>query len=80
MLCHYEVNQITGEKFLRIAIREWKTSYDPEIVENKKDFKRTSGVKNSRKFEDDKEFIHFNVVVNWKWIVVDWEIVEGCAV
>lgn len=26
MLSHYEVNQLTGEKFLRLAVREWKTS------------------------------------------------------
>lgn len=32
MLCHYEVNQITGEKFLRLVIRQWKTSYDPEVT------------------------------------------------
>ena len=31
MLAHYEVNQITGEKFLRLVIRQWKTSYDPEV-------------------------------------------------
>ena len=34
MLSHYEVNQITGEKFLRLTMREWKTSYDPEIDED----------------------------------------------
>ena len=35
MLSHYEVNQVTGEKFLRLAIRQWKTSYDPEIIISK---------------------------------------------
>lgn len=28
------MNPLTGEKFLRIAIRQWKTSYDPEIINN----------------------------------------------
>ena len=32
MLSDYKVNHITGEKFLRIAVRQWMTSYDPEIV------------------------------------------------
>lgn len=32
MLAHYEVNQLTGEKFLRLTIREWKTSYDSELT------------------------------------------------
>lgn len=31
ILSHYEVNSVTGEKFLRLSIREWKTSYDPEL-------------------------------------------------
>lgn len=29
LLAHYEVNQLTGEKFLRLMMRQWITSYDP---------------------------------------------------
>ena len=40
MLSHYEVNQLTGEKFLRLTLREWKTSYDPEVDERRIQWKQ----------------------------------------
>lgn len=51
---HYEVNQLTGEKFLRLLIREWKTSYDPEISQ-KRD-KRRSNVSAAETKQDGQEF------------------------
>ena len=45
MLSHYEVNQLTGEKFLRLTVREWKTSYDPEIKQTRNDKKSSIGRK-----------------------------------
>ena len=38
----------TGEKFLRLLIREWKTSYDPEFNLLQKD-KKKSGVDDTPK-------------------------------
>lgn len=36
LLAHYEVNQLTGEKFLRLTIRQWKTEYDSELTKSGK--------------------------------------------
>lgn len=46
ILSHYEVNKVTGEKFLRLSTREWKTSYDPEVENfmNKKKKRRRQSV------------------------------------
>lgn len=54
MLSHYEVNQLTGEKYLRLAVREWKTSYDPEIKQARNDKKSSLGRKD--KNQNVKEY------------------------
>lgn len=54
MLSHYEVNKLTGEKFLRLAVREWKTSYDPEIKQARNDKKSSMGRKD--KNQNVKEY------------------------
>ena len=44
MLSDYKVNHVTGEKYLRIAVRQWMTSYDPELVPPTKANRRASTV------------------------------------
>lgn len=57
MLSHFEVNSLTGEKFLRLALRQWKTSYDPEIIRMKND-KRGQKKKQTSKIDDKEYEIH----------------------
>lgn len=51
MLSHYEVNEQTGEKFLRLTIRQWKTSYDPGLKKMGGSLRKDKIDKNDKEYE-----------------------------